>query len=120
MRRIASLAGGVAAQLASGGDATAALPCEQMRCGGPTTVIGVREGVLWLVDSRARPFVIPMAHAGLRARYLAAHGDFPAARAVAEKGTGLHALPLRLMPLVFRFSGQQVLSELILLNIGPE
>ncbi|KAK9853093.1 hypothetical protein WJX84_003806 [Apatococcus fuscideae] len=86
VRRIASLSGGVAAQLASGGDATAALPCEQMRCGGPATVIGVREGVLWLVDSRARPFVIPMAHAGLRARYLAAHGDFPAARAVAEKG----------------------------------
>lgn len=65
-----------------------------MRCGGPTTVIGVREGVLWLVDSRARPFVIPMAHAGLRARYLAAHGDFPAARAVAEKGVCLHMLSL--------------------------
>ncbi|KAK9819592.1 hypothetical protein WJX72_000101 [[Myrmecia] bisecta] len=86
MVRIASLAGGVVSQLAAGGDPTAALPAESMRCAGPVVVIGMREGGMWLVDSRGQPFVIPVLHAGLRARCLAAHGDLTGARAVAERG----------------------------------
>ena len=91
--RIASLGGGVAAQLVSVGSATAALPTEGTRCAGPVAVIGVREGALWLVDARGLPFVLPMSHPGMRARSIAAHGDAAAACALAEHGEGACATP---------------------------
>lgn len=79
------------AQAAAAGDAAAALPAETLRCAGPAVCAGVREGVLWLLDARGQPFVLPTSHAGLRARSLAL-ADAPAlARSVAEQGA-YHAL----------------------------
>ena len=62
--RIASHAGGVVSQAAAAGDASAALPAEAMRCAGPVTIAGVREGILWLLDARGQvytPHPIPLA-----------------------------------------------------------
>ena len=53
---------------------------------GPVTVVGIREGSLWLVDSAGHPFTIPVNHAGLKARCLSAQGDSQAARLLAERG----------------------------------
>lgn len=53
---------------------------------GPVTVIGVREGSLWLVDSRGQPHTVPVNHPGLKARCLSAQGDSQAARLLAERG----------------------------------
>jgi hypothetical protein len=47
---------------------------------------GVREGVLWLIDARGQPFVLPVSHAGLRARALALAGAPILARSIAEQG----------------------------------
>lgn len=51
--------------------------------------------MLWLVDGRGQPFVLPMSHAGLRARSLALAGAPNLARSTAEQGTpcGGHPLP---------------------------
>ena len=86
---MASHSAGVAAQQAAAAHAAAALPVPGMRCAGPVVVVGVREGSLWLLDSRGQPFVISLAAAGLRARMLAAAGAGAAARAVAERGAFL-------------------------------
>lgn len=86
---MASHSAGVAAQQAAAAHAAAALPVPGMRCAGPVVVAGVREGSLWLLDSRGQPFVISLAAAGLRARMLAAAGAGAAARAVAERGAFL-------------------------------
>ncbi len=77
------------AQAAAAGDAAAALPAETMRCAGPAAAVGVREGVLWLLDARGQPFVLPVSHAGLRARSLALAGAPAAARSIAEQGAVL-------------------------------
>ncbi|BDA49478.1 hypothetical protein COCOBI_14-0960 [Coccomyxa sp. Obi] len=91
--RLASHAGGAVAQAAAAGDAAAALPAETLRCAGPTVCAGVREGVLWLLDTRGQPFVLPTSHAGLRARSLALAGAPALARSVAEQGVD-HAVHL--------------------------
>ena len=66
--------------------AGAAAPGEGPRCAGPAVVAGIREGALWLLTARGQPWVLPLRHAALRARCLAAAGDMAAARAVAERG----------------------------------
>lgn len=53
-------------------------------------VVGIREGSLWLVDAKGQPFMVPINHAGLKARCLAAQGNSLAAKALAERGM-LHA-----------------------------
>lgn len=83
---VASHSAGAAAAHAAAAHATAALPAPGMRCAGPVTVAGLREGSLWLLDARGQPFVISLAAAGLRARMLAAAGASGAARAAAERG----------------------------------
>jgi hypothetical protein len=92
--RLASHAGGAMAQAAAAGDAGAALPAETLRCAGPASCAGVREGVLWLLDSRGQPFVLPISHAGLRARSLALAGAPAAARSIAEQGACVTSTPL--------------------------
>ena len=77
------------AQMAAAGDRTASLPAEGMRCAGPVAIGGVRDGVLWLIDARGQPFMVPLSHAGLRARLAAAQGDAAAARATAERAGSL-------------------------------
>lgn len=84
--KLASLEGGLTSQTASASDLTAPLPAESMRCAGPCAIGGVREGMLWLIDARGRPFVIPLSHAGLKARIAAAQGDAKTARIIAEAG----------------------------------
>ena len=49
-------------------------------------MVGVREGSLWLVDSRGQPHTVPVNHPGLKARCLSAQGDSQAARLLAERG----------------------------------
>ena len=83
--KLASVEGGIVAQMAAAGDRTASLPAEGMRCAGPVAIGGIRDGVLWLIDARGQPFMIPLLHAGLRARLAAAQGDAAAARATAER-----------------------------------
>ena len=82
------MGGGVAAQSVAVGNATAALPTEGMRSGGPAAVMGIREGALWLVTARGLPFVVPMSHPGMHARAVAAHGDAAGACLLAEHGEG--------------------------------
>lgn len=53
---------------------------------GPVVVVGIREGSLWLVDAKGQPFMVPVNHAGLKARCLAAQGNSIAAKALAERG----------------------------------
>ncbi len=90
--KLASLEAGVVGQMASVGDSSAALPSEGMRCAGPVAVAGIREGMLWLIDARGVPFLIPLTHPGLRARIAAAQGDVAGAVAFAHQGQ--HALVL--------------------------
>ncbi|KAK4763822.1 hypothetical protein SAY87_013260 [Trapa incisa] len=50
-------------------------PLEQKRPIGPLVVVGVRDGVLWLVDRYMCAHAISLSHPGIRCRCLAAYGD---------------------------------------------
>ncbi|CAI0628283.1 unnamed protein product [Linum tenue] len=50
-------------------------PTEQKRPVGPLVVIGVRDGVLWLVDRYMCAHALSLTHPGIRCRCLAAYGD---------------------------------------------
>lgn len=50
-------------------------PPEQKRPVGPLVVVGVRDGVLWLVDRYMSGHAIALSHPGIRCRCLAAYGD---------------------------------------------
>ncbi|KAK4785918.1 hypothetical protein SAY86_002607 [Trapa natans] len=50
-------------------------PLEQRRPVGPLVVVGVRDGVLWLVDRYMCAHAISLSHPGIRCRCLAAYGD---------------------------------------------
>ncbi|XP_057500267.1 uncharacterized protein LOC130784415 [Actinidia eriantha] len=50
-------------------------PSEQKRPVGPLIVVGVRDGVLWLIDRYMCAHAISLSHPGIRCRCLAAHGD---------------------------------------------
>ena len=65
---------------------------------GPVTVVGIREGSLWLVDSGGHPFTVPVNHAGLKARCLSAQGDSQAARLLAERGIPALLITIRCIP----------------------
>lgn len=60
-----------------GGVAVAAtrFPAEQKRPVGPLLVVGVRDGVLWLIDRYMSAHAISLNHPGIRCRCLAAYGD---------------------------------------------
>ncbi|EFJ28983.1 hypothetical protein SELMODRAFT_92496 [Selaginella moellendorffii] len=55
--------------------AVSRLPIEQKRPVGPLVVVGVRDGVLWIVDRFMVAHAIWLSHPGIRCRCLAAHGD---------------------------------------------
>ncbi|WOH14997.1 hypothetical protein DCAR_0934527 [Daucus carota subsp. sativus] len=50
-------------------------PGEQKRPVGPLVVVGVRDGVLWLIDRYMSTHAISLSHPGIRCRCLAAYGD---------------------------------------------
>ncbi|XP_031102300.1 uncharacterized protein LOC116006159 [Ipomoea triloba] len=50
-------------------------PAEQKRPVGPLVIVGVRDGVLWLVDRYMCAHAISLSHPGIRCRCLAAYGD---------------------------------------------
>ncbi|KAL4564647.1 hypothetical protein LXL04_028714 [Taraxacum kok-saghyz] len=50
-------------------------PAEQKRPIGPLVVVGVRDGVLWLIDRYMVAHAISLSHPGIRCRCLAAYGD---------------------------------------------
>ncbi|CAH9073389.1 unnamed protein product [Cuscuta epithymum] len=50
-------------------------PAEQKRPVGPLVIVGVRDGVLWLVDRYMCAHAISLSHPGIRCRCLAAFGD---------------------------------------------
>ncbi|KAK0606944.1 hypothetical protein LWI29_006755 [Acer saccharum] len=50
-------------------------PTEQKRPVGPLVVVGVRDGVLWLIDRYMCAHAISLSHPGIRCRCLAAYGD---------------------------------------------
>ncbi|XP_020525863.1 uncharacterized protein LOC18438955 isoform X2 [Amborella trichopoda] len=50
-------------------------PPEQKRPVGPLVVVGVRDGVLWLIDRYMCAHAIALSHPGIRCRCLAAYGD---------------------------------------------
>ncbi|XP_027108109.2 uncharacterized protein [Coffea arabica] len=50
-------------------------PGEQKRPVGPLVVVGVRDGVLWLIDRYMCAHAISLGHPGIRCRCLAAYGD---------------------------------------------
>ncbi|KAI3996980.1 hypothetical protein MKX01_021256 [Papaver californicum] len=50
-------------------------PAEQKRPVGPLVVVGVRDGVLWLIDRYMRAHALALSHPGIRCRCLAAYGD---------------------------------------------
>ncbi|GAA0158733.1 hypothetical protein LIER_15680 [Lithospermum erythrorhizon] len=50
-------------------------PAEQKRPVGPLVIVGVREGVLWLIDRYMCAHAISLSHPGIRCRCLAAYGD---------------------------------------------
>ncbi|KAK9706978.1 hypothetical protein RND81_07G164800 [Saponaria officinalis] len=50
-------------------------PTEQKRPIGPLVVVGVRDGVLWLIDRYMRSHALSLSHPGIRCRCLAAYGD---------------------------------------------
>ncbi|KAK9125065.1 hypothetical protein Scep_013911 [Stephania cephalantha] len=50
-------------------------PAEQKRPVGPLVVVGVRDGVLWLIDRYMCAHALALSHPGIRCRCLAAHGD---------------------------------------------
>ncbi|GMH01420.1 hypothetical protein Nepgr_003259 [Nepenthes gracilis] len=50
-------------------------PTEQKRPVGPLVVVGVRDGVLWLIDRYMHAHALSLGHPGIRCRCLAAYGD---------------------------------------------
>ncbi|KAK8655133.1 hypothetical protein V6N13_107723 [Hibiscus sabdariffa] len=50
-------------------------PTEQKRPIGPLIVVGVRDGVLWLIDRYMTAHALSLSHPGIRCRCLAAYGD---------------------------------------------
>ncbi|KAF7818053.1 transcription initiation factor TFIID subunit 5 [Senna tora] len=50
-------------------------PMEQKRPVGPLVVVGVRDGVLWLIDRYMSAHALSLSHPGIRCRCLAAYGD---------------------------------------------
>lgn len=50
-------------------------PQEQKRPIGPLVVVGVRDGVLWLIDRYMCAHALALSHPGIRCRCLAAYGD---------------------------------------------
>ncbi|XVE78705.1 hypothetical protein DITRI_Ditri14bG0000100 [Diplodiscus trichospermus] len=61
-----------------GGGVTVAVtrfPTEQKRPVGPLIVVGVRDGVLWLIDRYMTVHALSLSHPGIRCRCLAAYGD---------------------------------------------
>lgn len=50
-------------------------PPEQKRPIGPLAVVGVRDGVLWLIDRYMCAHALALSHPGIRCRCLAAYGD---------------------------------------------
>uniref|UniRef100_A0A2P2LL26 Uncharacterized protein LOC105122493 n=1 Tax=Rhizophora mucronata TaxID=61149 RepID=A0A2P2LL26_RHIMU len=50
-------------------------PMEQKRPVGPLVVVGVRDGVLWLIDRYMCTHALSLSHPGIRCRCLAAYGD---------------------------------------------
>ncbi|KAJ0986179.1 hypothetical protein J5N97_004535 [Dioscorea zingiberensis] len=50
-------------------------PQEQKRPVGPLVVVGVRDGVLWLIDRYMCAHALALSHPGIRCRCLAAYGD---------------------------------------------
>ncbi|XP_062081320.1 uncharacterized protein LOC133786118 [Humulus lupulus] len=50
-------------------------PTEQKRPVGPLIVVGVRDGVLWLIDRYMCAHALSLSHPGIRCRCLAAYGD---------------------------------------------
>jgi len=79
-------------------DRSGSLPSEGMRPAGPSVVLGVRDGNLWLADDVGQPFLVPLTHPGLRARTKTARNDLAGAVATAEKGgpAAAHSFSVRL------------------------
>ncbi|KAG6728900.1 uncharacterized protein LOC122303981 isoform X1 [Carya illinoinensis] len=50
-------------------------PTEQKRPVGPLVLVGVRDGVLWLIDRYMCAHALSLGHPGIRCRCLAAYGD---------------------------------------------
>ncbi|KAF1892265.1 hypothetical protein Lal_00036627, partial [Lupinus albus] len=50
-------------------------PTEQKRPVGPLVVVGVKDGVLWLIDRYMCAHALSLSHPGIRCRCLAAYGD---------------------------------------------
>ncbi|KAM7263432.1 hypothetical protein ACFE04_001115 [Oxalis oulophora] len=50
-------------------------PPEQKRPLGPLVIVGVRDGVLWLIDRYMCAHALSLSHPGIRCRCLAAYGD---------------------------------------------
>ncbi|CAN6477268.1 unnamed protein product [Victoria cruziana] len=55
--------------------AVSRFPAEQKRPIGPLVIVGVREGVLWLIDRYMCAHAIALSHPGILCRCLAAYGD---------------------------------------------
>ncbi|KAJ1393322.1 WD40 domain-containing protein [Sesbania bispinosa] len=68
-----------ASEVAVGGGgvsvAVTRFPMEQKRPVGPLIVVGVRDGVLWLIDRYMHAHALSLSHPGIRCRCLAAYGD---------------------------------------------
>lgn len=68
-----------ASEVAVGGGgvsvAVTRFPTEQKRPVGPLVVVGVKDGVLWLIDRYMRAHALSLSHPGIRCRCLAAYGD---------------------------------------------
>ncbi|XP_031491252.1 uncharacterized protein LOC116258308 [Nymphaea colorata] len=68
-----------ASEVAVGGGgvsvAVSRFPAEQKRPIGPLVIVGVREGVLWLIDRYMCAHAIALSHPGILCRCLAAYGD---------------------------------------------
>ncbi|XP_028792501.1 uncharacterized protein LOC114748302, partial [Neltuma alba] len=68
-----------ASEVAVGGGgvsvAVTRFPMEQKRPVGPLVVVGVRDGVLWLIDRYMCAHALSLSHPGIRCRCLAAYGD---------------------------------------------
>ncbi|XP_054811756.1 uncharacterized protein LOC129312972 [Prosopis cineraria] len=68
-----------ASEIAVGGGgvsvAVTRFPVEQKRPVGPLVVVGVRDGVLWVIDRYMCAHALSLSHPGIRCRCLAAYGD---------------------------------------------
>ncbi|KAK4282655.1 hypothetical protein QN277_014005 [Acacia crassicarpa] len=68
-----------ASEIAVGGGgvsvAVTRFPLEQKRPVGPLVVVGVRDGVLWVIDRYMCAHALSLSHPGIRCRCLAAYGD---------------------------------------------